>query len=332
MPVTLNPNMPSNSSAGRLANVTAQMQSANRHCGDGDRYLDYSELAKSGMSSVWANTMKTYNQIEQYKEVNNIVPQRITAQHLYLSNVITDLEKLKQNVLRSGGPNNTNLDLNQMAQTTLRNLMNTFNTADATGTYIFSSFDQTQPPINVDISNVANAIWDSASVTAWPMTPANPTFVYDPDTMLNTSYTEDTAYSSLVALSPSVQVEQNVSITSDAIRNAIGALQILAFSGWPTPNGDNQEQSQAVSLLGTAIQQMIDLRTEVDMRQKQIVPVAEELDGLLEGVTDIYNGIFKMSDVEKLTMIPELQDKYQTLLALLGGFQKLPTLADYMRW
>lgn len=301
-----------------------------RKCQTGLRYPSRSALANSGMSKIWGKMVKNTSQIKQYTSTSSITKSRLDLQHQALDSIINSMQDFKQLVIM-GMNSPTPLDLATHAKTALERLQMQLNSPDASGTPIFASLQQNTPPVG------SGTVTDISTQSIWDLLPqgigfpasgssAGPSFVYDTATMLTTKYTSDSTYSSSVQLSGSVSIEQNISIREDAIRYTIGALQIFAFSGNPTPKIGRE---QGFQLLEKAIKELTTLKETVENRGSYVEFATTEIEDMKLAVAKISEQ-FEWDSADSLFIIPPLNRNLEEMLTLIKMELNQRTLASML--
>lgn len=301
-----------------------------RKCQTGLKYPSRSLLAHSGMSKVWGEMIKSTSQIEQYTSISSITKARLDSQYQTLGSIMSSMQDFEQLAIM-GMNSSTPLDLSTHAKTTLQRLQMQLNSPDVSGAPIFASLQQNTPPIG------SGTVTDISTQSIWDLLPqgidfpasgstAGTNFVYDATTMLTTKYTSDSTYSSSVQLSGSVSVEQNISIRENAIRNTIGALQIFAFSGNPTPK---IESEQGLQLLKQSIKELTNLRETVETRLSHVESAVTEVEDMELSIAEISEE-FEWSSAESLLMIPPLNQNLEEILTLIKIELRQRTLASML--
>lgn len=326
-------NATANNALASYAHKRGDIREASKQAETGLRYPSSSKLAASGMFEIWGKMIKNTSEVEQYKSTLSITTSRLDIQEQSLSSMISSMQDFR-NLVIMGMNGSTELDLASHAKTALQTLQMKFNSPDINDTPAFASLQQDTPPIGsgtvTDIST--QSIWDilpqgaGFPVSGSSVAGAGPTFTYNPATMLTTKYTSDAPYSSTVELSTSITVEQNTPITSDAIRNSIGALQIFAFSGFPTPK---VEKAEGLKLLEQSIQELISLRQGVQTRLEQANLSVTEVENMEESIASV-NEIFRWDEADATAVIPGLNRSCEEILTLLAMQSKARTLASML--
>jgi len=288
------------------------------------QYLTWSDLEAAGLTDVWASMTQAQNNFETYTTTQKTAGARIGMQHSILGEVIDIMRDFNQKVIQYNNGNGMSVPLNTYAVTALQNLQSKLNT-QISGTPIFASLRPDLDPVQGDIS--VTSIWDQPP---YPAQQAG-TFV-----QLCTTYTKDSAFSQTADLSSSTKVEQNVPSTSNAIMEAIGALQIFAFSAFPTAANTSLNPNQMAllaqgqTLINTSLDDLISLRATVHLRIEQAALAPAEVNSERIAATQVEDGIFTWPVQDSMALLIQMKEAQEYSWALFAKDMRERRLISYL--